>query len=229
MKLQKLLKFILLALLISANNLYATNQIDVTPFYFSNYSENFSKKFKFLLDAEIYENGNMERAKILFVIENGHAVKQFDKNWIGVTNLIQIAVKDQNVSLKIIDLYDEKTKRIAFTVDMDDGEITKYEWIKQPKSMKPDESIVVGKSIKRSSEQKVISTSEISYKLVKRAQGYEFCSIDKEIEFESKNQNITYDCDLFDQQKRIIGNRIEAITNKQLTLKGMGRVEIEKN
>lgn len=229
MNLQKLIRVISLVLLMFTNNLYASNQIDITPFYYSNYSNNFSLKFKYTFDVELHQKDLKNIGKILLNISEGKTINQFGKEWIGVSNESQMIVNDEKIILRMVDLYDIKTKFISFTIDLDDNEITKYEWSKKPKFMKSGESLVVGRSTKRSSDQKLISSSEISYRLSVLPQGYEFCTIDKETELATKEKSVTFDCDLFDKQKKLIGNRLEVQTNNQQLLKGISKVEIEGN
>jgi hypothetical protein len=222
-----LLNFFSLILLTFASNLCAATQIDITPFYFSNYSNNFSSKFRFIFDLEIHDKETIYNGTILVNINNGKPINLFGKDWISVLYESETIANNEKVSLKMMDLYDLKTKNIAFTIDLNDDEITKYDWLKQPKLMKPGESVTVGKSIKRSTDKKIISSSEISYRLSVIPQGFEFCTIDKEIHLASKDNSVISDCDLFDKQKKLIGNRLEIKTNNRLTLKGAGKVEIE--
>lgn len=229
MQFVKPLKLFILFFLIYSGIANGSNQIDVTPFYIKNYTNNFTNKYKFSYDIELTENGVTGSGKMLARVSNGKDVKKFKQDWIGVLNTADIILGNEKVSASMLDLYDTKTKLLTYSIDMDGEEVTKYEWKNLPNSMKPSQVSKIGKTKKTSSKGKLISTSEISYKLSLIPQGYEFCTIEEEIELESKEKSITTDCDVFDSQKKIVGSNINIIIGNQYVLKGRGKVEIDRD
>lgn len=229
MKFIKPLKLFILFLSVHSGISNANNQIDVTPFYAKNYSNNFTNKYNISFDIEWTEKTVTSKGKMFGKVSNGKEVMKFKQSWIGVLMTGDVIFGDEKSSSTMLDLYDTKTKLLAYSIDLEDEETTKYEWKKLPKLMKSGHSLKTGKTKKTTQDGKLISTSEISYKLKAVNQGYEFCTIEQEIVLESKEKNITTECDVFDSKKNIVGHNIDIMVGNQYVLRAIGRVEIDRD
>lgn len=225
----KLPKILLLLFALFSLSAQAEIQVDISPFLIKNYSDNFIKKFKISYDIEIIEKGEVINGKMVTKISNGKVITKFNQDWLGISTSAQMVLKNEKLSTNLLDLYDLKSKDLSYTIDLEDSEITKYEWNKKPKFMKSGQILSTGKSATKAANGKVVSIGEIFYKFSVLREGYEFCTIEHETELESKFKNVSADCDLFDKNKKFVGNKVEIVIAEQYTLKGLGTVEIEKD
>lgn len=216
----------LIFILISPLNAWAQNDtaIEIKDFFVSSYTDRFTRGLQVNLRLQMKSEGKKLPSTVVLSQDTGAATRRFDREWIGVVQQGYMLIADEKTPLSVLNLFDPTTLRLIHTIDMNDLSITSYEWIDIPKTMRLGETKTVGRVREQSSEDKPIAQGIVQFKLSKIKSGYEFCTIEKTIELDSKDRNIVRDCDLFDANKKIIGSRL--VMNLGKSLKSSGRGEI---
>jgi hypothetical protein len=136
-------------------------------------------------------------------------------------------IEKEKIDVRWLDLYDLNTLRLHHSVDLSDESITSYEWTNVPISMQVGQKLKVGTVMEKDSSGKTLSSGDVEFILSKRNGILEFCTLETVRNIESKEQEITKECDLFDSSKRIVGTSIEIKLGPQLSTTGLGKIRVK--
>ena len=200
--------------------------VEIKDFYISSYTNSFTRGLEINLRMQMKSDGKKTSSELVLFQDRGAATRRFDSEWVGVAQYGHMLIGDEKTPLSILNLFDPASLRLIHSIDMEDLSITSYEWTNVPKSMRLGETITVGRVSERSPDDRLTSQGIVQFRLRKTRLGYEFCTIENATELESKEKNIVRDCDLFDVNKKLIGNRLEMLLGKSLRFSGRGEIKI---
>ena len=198
----------------------------IEPFRPHGYTSGFTKGLEYEIELSGKSENFVVNGQSTYVQDVGKKISRFGKEWTGVTYKGFLKFNEEKIDINGIDLYDIKTNLKTYSIDANDGEITKYVWLKIPEKMKSEQVITVAQFSKRDKGRKTIEKGTVEWRLVVAPTGYEFCQIEKTIELKTKEESESRDCDVFDTSKRIVGGYIEITIDKTLKISGSGPVKL---
>jgi hypothetical protein len=184
-----------------------TEKIKYSDFLPFNYTSNFKKSVNSNLDGSGKVDG--EKISLNFRIKQdvGEVSTFKKKQWIKVTISADGLFGDAAFNLTLVHLYDLKSKLKMYEIIIDDETVKKFEWNTIPSLLTSGQAIEAGSYTETNKEGKVISNAKISYLVKKIKNGYEFCEIENIKNLETGEAEVIEDCDLFSDDKKLIGSR----------------------
>ena len=187
----------------------SSEEFEVRPFLTETYTGGFSLGLIGSLSfSERVGSGSLD-GRLDYRQEPGQPLRRFNRDWIGVKTVGEMRIGSEESKLFQLDLYDPKTKLLAYAIDLDDGSVTSYETSVLPLKIKPGVSPILGSLIKKSKEGEVLETGVFQWEFVISAVGFEFCQIETAQELKSRVETTVRTCDIFDKRKRIVGQRVD--------------------
>jgi hypothetical protein len=206
--------------------LHADPLPDISLFQVASYTNGFSRGFDLKVDMQISDSGQVTKAVMNIQQGTGQPTKRFGQEWIGVPLTGSMVIQKEKIEVRILDLYDPKTKQLQHSIDLSDVTVTSYQWVNIPKSMQPGQKVKVGSVIQTDQAGKPISSGDVEFSLAKVASGFEFCKIETTRNIETKELDMTRDCDQFDSRKNIIGSAFELRLGTQSVASGAGKIRV---
>ena len=149
------------------------------------------------------------------------------KDWLGVPLTGSVLAEKEKLDLRFLDLYDSKTLQLQHSIDLSNETTTSYQWTNVPRSMRLGQRLRVGTVMEKDLSGKILSTGDVEFFLSKFGDGFEFCTIEISKNEESKEQEMTKDCDRFDSNKRIVGTSIEVNLGSQSVTTATGKIRFK--
>ena len=207
--------------------LNASEMIEIAPLGVAGYTENFSKGFDVNIQMKMARSGQVAKAKMTIQQLPGKPEKRLGGDWIGVNLTGSIFINKEKFDVRYLDLYDQRTFRLQHSIDLSEQSISSYQWTNVPESMWVGQKIKVGTVVEKDSSGKTLSSGDVDFVLSRVGDGFEFCTLKIVKNTESKEQEITKDCDLFDSSKRIVGTTIEVKLGSQWITSGAGKIRVK--
>jgi hypothetical protein len=206
--------------------LHASEMIEIAPFRVAGYTDKFAKGFDVNIQMKIMGSGQFTKATMTIQQLPGKPTKRLGGDWIGVSLTGRTVIEKEKLAVRYLDLYDEKTLQLQYSIDLSDQSISSYQWTNVPKSMWLGQKIKVGAVVEKDSSGKTLASGDVDFILSRVGDGFEFCTVEIVKNTESKEVEITKDCDLFDSSKRIVGTSIEVKLGSQSITTGTGKVQV---
>ncbi|CAM8634163.1 hypothetical protein MCEMIE11_00728 [Burkholderiales bacterium] len=208
-------------------SLQANTLVDISPFQVASYTNSFTKGFDLRVDMQISDSGQVTNAAMNIQQSIGKSTKRFGQDWIGVQLTGDMVIQAEKMEVRFLDLYDPKTKQLRHSIDLSDDTVTSYQWVNVPTSMQPGQRLKVGTLTEKDKSGKIILMGDVEFLLAKVSSGFEFCTIETSNNLESKEREMTKDCDQFDSNKKITGSAIEVRLGTQSTTTGTGKIRFK--
>lgn len=219
---------LLVGTLCLSNQLHANTLFDISSFQVDGYTKNFTKEFDIKMDLIIQDSGKITEIVGFINQSTAKTTNKFGQSWIGVFLTGQFVIEDEKIHQSFLLLYDPKTKRLHHLIDSNDGTMSSYEWKNVPKYMQDGERIKVGIVNEKDPDGKIILVGDVEFQFSKDNNGFEFCTIETNNNLETKQQEITKECDQFDFMKKIVGVKVEVMLGDYSTTTGTGKIILKK-
>ena len=207
--------------------LHADPLLDISLFQVASYTNGFSRGFDLKVDMQISDSGQVTNAVMNLQQGTGKPTKRFGQEWIGVPLTGSMVIKKEKIEVRFLHLYDLRTKQFQYSIDLSDETVTSYQWTNVPRSMQLGQKVKVGAVTEKDQAGKPISSGDVEFLLAKVGNGFEFCTIETTKNFETKEQEMTRDCDQFDSSKKIIRSAIEIRLGTQSVITGTGKIRLK--
>lgn len=191
------------------------------------YTKSFTKGFDASVEIKIMEDDRVTNATFLAEMLPGKPTRKFGGDWLGVPFSGSMMIEKEKIDVRFLELYDLNTLRLHHSVDLSDESVTSYQWTNVPISMRVGQKLKVGTVMERDSSGKTLSSGDVEFILSKLSGILEFCTLETVRDIESKEQEITKDCDLFDSNKRIVGTSVQIKLGPQSTTTGIGKIRFK--
>jgi hypothetical protein len=207
--------------------LHASEMIEIAPFRVSGYTKGFTKGFDVSVEMKMMEAGQIAKATMTIQQLPGKPTKKLGGDWIGVPLAGSMMIEKEKLDVRFLDLYEPTTLQLKHSIDLSDESMSSYEWTSVPRSMRLGQKLKVGTVTEKDSSGKTLSSGDVEFILSKFNDGFEFCTLETVKNIESKEQEITKDCDRFDSNKRIVSTSIEVKLGPQSITSGTGKIRVK--
>lgn len=215
-----------LVLHVFATPLHANPSIDITPFLATSYTDGFRRAFDLKLDFQLLEAGQVTKGVMNIQHAEGRAVSFLGQEWIGVEQTGETVINGDKSVIRILLLYDPRTKLQGHSIDLSDESVTTYQWASNPRSLPVGRRTKVGTVIEKDKSGRVVSSGEFDLLVTRLGTGFQICTIETSKKMETSEIETLKDCGQFDAKKQITHSLIELRTGTQSVLTGAGRIRI---
>lgn len=198
----------------------------IEQFRLHSYTNTFTRGLEHSFELSGQSEKLVVNGQAIYTQDVGRKINRFGKEWTGVPYKGILKFNDEKIKVNGIDLYDIKTNLKIYSIDLNDGEIVHYIWLKIPEKMKNGEAIDVARFTKRGKNGKVLENGTLEWNLIVAPTGYEFCYVEKSIELKTKKESVSRECDVFDSSQKIVGGYLEMMIEAGLKISGGGPVKL---
>jgi hypothetical protein len=173
--------------------------------------DRYTSNFKKGVQSKLVGSGLIDNEKVSvnmsFIQKAGIVGKFAGRQWIKVGVSGNAKVGSESADISLTELYDPETKLKMYEIDVKDKKTKQFVWNSLPKLLPLGELLEAGSFTEKDNDGKLIKIGKISYKLVRIANGFEFCHIHSGKDLETGMNEFVEDCDQFSIDKKHTGFR----------------------